>query len=95
MKNFFKGLFLLLAIISFIVGIILGCYVTFYQMIYCSIIDIVIGITMVPVNAILIAQGIVKILLCAIPGLATVILGSLLGLGFLAVWSVIEDYELK
>lgn len=95
MKSFFKGLFLLLAVVSFIAGIILGCHATFYQMFYCGVIDAITGITMAPVNAILIAQGVVKVLLCTVPGLIIGGLGSFLGLGFLVIWSIIEEYESK
>lgn len=91
MKKFLRILCMILAIVSLIGGILLGLHATFYQMFYGGIMDIVAGANLIPIEAGLIAKGIVKVLLCAIPGEVIGFIGFILCSGFFAVWCWLDD----
>ena len=91
MKRFLRILCMILAIVSILAGILLGCHATFYQMFYGGIMDMVTGASIVPINALLIAKGAVKFLLCGIPGVIVALGGFTLSSGFFAIWCWLDD----
>lgn len=91
MKNILRLMLMIFTIMSAIVGIVLGCHATFYQMLYGGLCDIVTGATSVPIEALLITKGAVKFLFCGIPGIIVSTAGCILSLGSLAAWCVLDD----
>ena len=91
LKKIFVTLLFIIAVLCFIIGPILGCHVTFYQMLYGGIVDIIAGASINPMNATLIAEGVLKVILCAVPGVITCALGFIVGLGVFALWGSIVD----
>ena len=91
MKKFLSKLCMILAIACMIIGPLLGVHVTFVQMFYGGVVDLVQGATLVPIEAMLIAKGIVKILLCAVPGVVTGIIGVIASVIFMAGWEAFDD----
>lgn len=91
LKKIFVTLLFIIAVLCFIIGPILGCHVTFYQMLYGGIVDIIAGVSINPMNATLIAEGVLKVILCAVPGVITCTLGFIVGLGVFALWGSIVD----
>lgn len=91
MKSFFKNLFMILAVIAAISALFLGFHVTFVQMLYGGLVDIVTGATALPVDALLITKGAVKFLLCYIPGILTGLGVFLISSGLFAVGCWLDD----
>lgn len=90
-KQILRIIMITLAIIFIVGGPIYGCYLTFYQMFYGGIVDMVTGATLIPPDAILIAKGAVKFVLCGVPGLIAAFVGVLLSSGFFAIWCMLDD----
>ena len=91
MKKFLRVLCMILAIVSVIVGVLLGCHATFYQMFYGGIMNMVEGASIIPIDALLIAKGAVKLFLCAVPGVLVGLGGFIISSGFFAIWCWLDD----
>lgn len=91
MKNFLKNLFMILAVITAISALFLGFHVTFVQMLYGGLVDVVTGATSLPVDALLITKGVVKFLLCYIPGILTGLGVFLVSSGLFAIGCWLDD----
>lgn len=91
MKKFLKVLCIILAIVSAVAGVLLGCHATFYQMFYGGIMNMVEGASITPIDALLIAKGAVKLFLCAVPGVLVGLGGFMISSGLFAIGCWLDD----
>lgn len=91
LKNILMVSFIIAATALFIAGPILACHATFFQMIYGGVIDIINGVSINPWDAIMVAEGVLKILLCAVPGVITLGLTWCAGMACLLVHTIIDE----
>lgn len=91
MKSFFKNLFMALAVVAAISALFLGLHVTFVQMFYGGLVDMVTGASASPIDALLITKGATKFLLCYIPGIVTGLGVFLISSGLFAIGCWLDD----
>ena len=80
LKKILRFILCIASIVLFIGSPLYGCYITIYTMFYCGIVDVITGLSAIPIGSILIAKGIVKIIFCEVPGLLIGMAGIALSL---------------